>query len=77
MKSLLTFSFTLVIAVSFCAAGAFASDGQAEAPPTPLLQELNALAQQQLDRRALLSRRSVTFQPPPQDKRKCGDASSR
>jgi dienelactone hydrolase len=53
VKSLLTFWFTLVIAVSFCTAEAFASDGQTEAPPTPLLQELNALAQQQLDRRAL------------------------
>ena len=53
MKSLLTFWFTPVIAVSFCVAGAFASAGQTEAQPTPLLQELNALAQQQLDRRAL------------------------
>ena len=57
MKSLLTFWFTPVIAVSFCVAGAFALAGQTEAQPTPLLQDLNgeltALAQQQLDRRAL------------------------
>ena len=53
MKSLLMFWFTRVLAVSVCAARAFASGGQAEAQPTPLLQELNALARQQLDRRAL------------------------
>ena len=53
MKSLLRLSFTLVIAVGIYAAGAFASGSQAEAPPTPLLKELNALAQQQLERRAL------------------------
>ena len=53
MKSLLRFCFTLVMIVGLYAAGAFASGGQAPAPPTPLLQELNALAQQQLERRAL------------------------
>ena len=57
VKSLLMFWFTRVIAVSFCAAGAFASDGRARRSLRRLLQdlngELNALAQQQLDRRAL------------------------
>ena len=53
VKLLLTFWFPPLIAVSFCVAGAFASGGQTGAQPTPLLQELNALAQQQLDRRAV------------------------
>ena len=53
MTSLLRFWFTLVIAISLYAVRAFASGGQAEAPPPPLLKALNALAQQQLDRRAL------------------------
>jgi dienelactone hydrolase len=52
VKSLLRFWFTLVIAISLFAVGAFASGGQAETP-TPLLQELNALARQQLERRAV------------------------
>ena len=39
VKCCVMFWFTRVIAVSFCAAGAFASDGgQAEAQPAPLLQ---------------------------------------
>ena len=54
MKTLLTLSFTLVFVGGLYAAGAFAPEGQTEGRPVPpLLKELNAIAQQQLDRRAV------------------------
>ena len=54
MKALLTLSFTLAIVGGLYGAGASASDSQTEARAVPpLLAELNALALQQLDRRAV------------------------
>jgi dienelactone hydrolase len=53
VKVALTLSVTLVLVGSLCGAGALASGGQRDVQPTaPLLRELNALAQQHLDRRA-------------------------
>jgi dienelactone hydrolase len=53
VKSAFTWSFTLVLIGSLCGARAFTSGDQTDGgSTTPLLRELNAMAQQQLDRRA-------------------------
>jgi len=53
VKSLLTCSCTLALLGGLGAVVAFTPDGQTDARPVPpLLKELNAIAQQQLDRRA-------------------------
>ncbi|MGH9370210.1 MAG: alpha/beta hydrolase family protein [Vicinamibacterales bacterium] len=53
MRSLLTWSFTLLLVGGLCVARAFTSDAQPEGRPVPpLLRQLNAIAQEQLERRA-------------------------
>ena len=52
MTSRPAWSFTLLLVAVMCAAQAFTSDAQPEKGPTPLLKQLNAIAQEQLERRA-------------------------
>jgi len=53
LRALLTSSCTLVLFAGICGAGACARDSQGDASPRPsLAEELNAIAQRQLDRRA-------------------------